>query len=108
MSKKNNIKDANPGDLQALNAFKLRLVSDCLNDLMGKVLTVIDASVEGEKNKAMKDIIRNEFYSKHGWFAELAWKELKTDKDPEDNPHVIYDWEPYLVALDGKVYHFKK
>lgn len=80
------------------NAFKLGLVADNLNHLMGEVLTVVDAAVEGERNKAIKDLIRRAFSDKHQWFCELAWKE----QEPEGAAHSpVQAWESSLVPFDG-------
>ena len=59
-----------------VNAFKLGFVSDNLSHLLGEVLTVIDASLEGDKNKAVKDLIRSKFSSKQNWFSEVAFKDI--------------------------------
>ncbi len=87
-----------------VNAFKLNLVSDNLSHLMGEVLTVIDASVEGERNKAMKDLIKRAFSDKQGWFSELAWK-YEEEIGSGHGPH--NDWEAGLVPYDqDKTYSF--
>lgn len=86
------------------NAFKLGLVSENLSDLMGKILTIIDASTEGAKNKALKDIIKQEFYNKQGWFSELAWKEVELDGEGHSPTQ---SWESKLVVVGNKLYSFK-
>jgi hypothetical protein len=44
-----------------------------LNFLMGDVLTIIDASYSSpEQNKAIKDLIKNSFRTKHKWLDSLA------------------------------------
>jgi len=58
------------------NAFKLSFVSDNLSHLLGEILTVIDASLEGDKNKAVKDLIREKVGKKQDWFCEAAWKDI--------------------------------
>jgi len=41
--------------------------------LLGKVLTIIDASIEDEqRNKAIKDLIRNAFSDKLDWIYQLC------------------------------------
>lgn len=87
-----------------INAFKLELVNENLSHLMGEVLTVIDASIEGERNKAMKDLIRRAFTDKQSWFGELAWKY----EEEEGNSHgPLNDWEYGLVPFDQeKKYSF--
>lgn len=87
------------------NAFKLSIVGDNLSHLMGKVLTVVDASTTGEQNKAMKDLIRQAFDEKHGWFAELAWKEQEKEGEGH-GPHA--EWESGIVPCDvSKKYSFR-
>lgn len=101
------------------NAFTLDLVSENLRHLIGEVLTVIDASTEGEKNKAIKDLIKDKFEKKFSWFSELSWKELDRvekfeSKDIEsrkialelNNPRE--EWEGGLVPFNNlDLYYFK-
>lgn len=77
------------------NALKLGLVSGNVSDLMGKVLTIIDASLEGEKKESVKSLIRDAFYRKQDWFAELAY--WVTPKEQEDT--IKNDWEDGLVSI---------
>jgi hypothetical protein len=63
-------------DPNGKNAFKLSFVTDNLNDLLGKLLTIVDASVIDERqNKSMKDLIREKVNLKQDWFGECAWKD---------------------------------
>jgi len=90
---------------EGLNAFKLGIVGENLNHLLGRVLTVVDASTEGEKNKAMKDLVKKEFAEKQSWFAELAFKELEEAVESH-SPRM--SWESDLVPFEsGKKYSFK-
>lgn len=87
------------------NAFKLSLVGNNLSHLLGEVLTVVDASTEGEKNKAMKDLIKRCFSDKQGWFGELAWKQQESEGEGH-GPH--QEWEAGLVPVDvSKKYSFR-
>lgn len=43
-----------------------------LKDLQGKILTVIDAALDGEKNEAVKNIINDRFGDKFQWLYEVA------------------------------------
>lgn len=44
-----------------------------LDDLMGKILTTVDASVvDPIQRKAVKDIMKHEFYRKMDWIYQLA------------------------------------
>lgn len=43
------------------------------NFLQGKVLTIIDASIQDERqNKALKDLIKNSFYEQMDWVTKLS------------------------------------
>jgi hypothetical protein len=98
MSSLNKTQDGN-------NAFKLHLVSDNLSHLMGEILTIVDASIEGDKNKAVKDLIKSKFSEKHVWFADLAWKELEED----GCGHMpAEDWEKGLYYMSSNELHSYK
>lgn len=104
MSNQENI--STPLSPNGRNAFKLNLVSGNLSHLLGEVLTVIDAATEGDKNKAIKDLIKDKFSKKHEWFGELAWKEIES----ENKGHAPQqEWERDLVyfADNDKVYSYK-
>jgi hypothetical protein len=60
-------------------AFKSSFVIDNLSDLLGKVLTIVDASTSGVQNKAMKDLIREKFNLKQDWFDEVAHTQLSKE-----------------------------
>lgn len=65
-------------------ALSVQLVGDNVSHLLGKVLTIVDASTEGEKNKAMKDLIRQVFEEKQGWFWKLGyWKQEPDCPQPD-------------------------
>ena len=87
------------------NAFKLGLVTENLNHLMGQILTVVDASTDGDKNKAMKDLIREKVSLKHQWFCDMAWRQEET----EGSGHSPRDvWEDDLVPFEeSKKHSFK-
>lgn len=61
---------------EGYNAVKLSLIRNNLSYLMGEVLTVIDASVEGDKNKAMKDLVKDKFRDKQIYFYDLAFNKV--------------------------------
>lgn len=55
----------------------LNSINTQIGFLMGKVLTIIDASIsEKQQNKAMKDLIKNEFYSKLDWIRQISTKDF--------------------------------
>lgn len=81
-----------------LNAFKLDFVRENISHLLGEILTVIDASLEGEKNKAVKDLIKDKFSKKQDWFSECAFKQL-----PKENEGVMASSSdrPYMIWYNG-------
>lgn len=86
----------NPNPGEGLNAIKVELINDNVSHLLGEVLTIIDASTEGEKNKAIKDLVRRAFSDKQSWFSELSWKELMKEGEAKSHGN---DWEKNLVPL---------
>lgn len=87
------------------NAFKLSFVNDNLSHLLGRVLTVVDASIVGEQNKAIKDLLRREFSNKQSWFCELAWKEVEKLGEGHGPRQ---EWESGLLPGDpSEKYSFK-
>lgn len=87
------------------NAFKLGFVNENLSHLLGEVLTVIDACMTGDQNKATKDLMRRSFSDKQSWFSELAWKEQEKEGEAH-GPHQL--WESGLIPVDpSKKYSFK-
>jgi hypothetical protein len=89
------------------NAFKLGLVGDNLSHLMGEILTIVDASTEGEKNKAIKDLIKGKFSDKQVWLGELAWKETFNSENGEGKIN-REQWENGLVPFDdSEIFSFK-
>jgi len=76
--------------LQGINAIKLVISSSNLDDLLGKVLTILDASLDGEKNKSVKSLVRDAFYRKHDWFSEMAFEEQTSGNE---------QWKDGLVKI---------
>ena len=62
-------------------------ISTQVKFLLGKVLTIIDASISDKaQNKAIKDLIKDRFYSQLDWIRKLATKdygEILTTKGGE-------------------------
>lgn len=87
------------------NAFTLGIVEDQLNHLMGQILTVIDASTDGDKNKAIKDLVKEKFSIKH----DLFFKQSLRHQEQEGSGHSPRDiWEDGLVPYDSsKKYDFE-
>lgn len=78
------------------NSLQIRLGDVCSQvlQLMGEVLTIIDASiVEKQQNKSIKDLIKSRFYSRNGKITreifernEIDWEKATTPQygiDPE-------------------------
>lgn len=49
------------------------LVEDTIRVLTGEILTIIDASTEGAKNKAMKDLVKKAVRAKLGGLQEYCF-----------------------------------
>lgn len=60
-------------------AFTRSFINDQYDLIAGKILTVIDAVMAGEQNKATKDIIRNIMSDAHQTIWDLAW--MKEEKN---------------------------
>ena len=73
------------------NAMKYNFVESNIRDLEGKVLTVIDAVLEGQQNKATKDIIKEKFSDKMQWLTKVA---LKDEEELSEN------WRDDIVVLE--------
>lgn len=76
------------------NAIKFGFINQNLSHLLGQILTVIDATMEGEKRDATKSLIRDYFSKKQDWFSELAWKE-----ETGNQGDVRDEWEDALVPF---------
>lgn len=110
MAKKDKTTNMIPEMGEGRNAIKYWVVNENLSTLLGEILTVVDASTEGDKNKAMKDLIRNSFSKRQDWIFELAWKEERDNDTASDN-NPRYVWESGLIPLnetdESRIYYFK-
>lgn len=69
---------------EGINAFTLEFVFGNLQDLEGKMLTIVDACIsERQQNKAIKDLVRKEFGKKISWFGEVSRTDYTKNKHPE-------------------------
>ncbi len=67
--------------------FNYSLINKQLRFLMGEVLTVIDASIQNERQlKATKDLIKGKFSNKLSWLYELAGMPEEVQEIAEMNP----------------------
>lgn len=90
---------------QGKNALKYWLVNDTISKLLGEVLTVIDASITGEQNSAIKSLIKDKFSKRQDQIFWFAFRDI----EPEGEGHApsVY-WEKGLVPFDeSETYSFK-
>lgn len=69
----------------------INFIQSRISDLLGKVLTVIDASIpEGKQNKCIKDLIRKDFMHEHEELTNLLIdkNELKEMIDGADESEI--------------------
>jgi len=84
------------------NLFKLSFIIDNISHLLGQTLTVIDASLEGEKREAVKDLIKERFSKKQDWFCEVAWYDVPQGQNTANlKTSPAMDWFVGVVSLDG-------
>jgi len=82
-------------------AIKPWYVIENLRELLGSVLTIIDASIaDPMQNKAIKDLIRDKFSNKQNFFSEISWYKLE-EKTPEEYKTNLLSVENEIV--DGLV-----
>ena len=96
--------EAVSGDVLSNNseycAFKSYFVIEELSNLLGQILTVIDASTTGEQNQAMKSLVREKFGTKQDYFSELGYKQVE-EKGEGHGPR--NHWEDALVPYNASV-----
>jgi hypothetical protein len=69
--------------------FCLYEIGRCLSVTMGKVLTIVDATVtEPRQNKAVKDLIKSSFYESQGEMSEWA---VERDQGGDSSRFVVQD-----------------
>lgn len=54
------------------NKMEYQFVYDNLKELEGRMLTIAEATVDKDKQKATKDIIRDAFSTKYNWLFEFC------------------------------------
>lgn len=87
------------------NAIKAEGCTLILSKLLGDVLTIIDASTDGDKNKAIKDLIKEKFSKKQDVFWDLHFVE-KEKEGCGHSPRSI--WEDWLIPYkDTDTYGFE-
>ena len=86
-----------------VNAFKYHFIGENLSFLMGQILTIIDASVIGEQNKAVKDLIRGKFSETQTYFYDMSWKPKIENENEGHEPRC--NWEDGLIPYTEGVKH---
>ena len=80
------------------NAIKAEGVGEILSKLMGEVLTIIDASTEGDRNKAIKDLIKEKFHKKQDVVYELS---QILEEEPGSGHMPKYEYEDWLIPYSN-------
>jgi hypothetical protein len=67
-------------------ALSIGFVFDCFRKIMGKTLTIIDASIlDKQQNKSVKDLVRNMFSENMEFVSEMVYDQKKLqDLIPDD------------------------
>lgn len=69
-------------DIPVKNEMSYQFIFDNLKELEGRMLTVAEATVDKDKQKATKDIIRDAFSVKYNWLFEYCHVvDLEENKD---------------------------
>jgi len=70
----NDIQHAYEGEThpEQKNELDFLFVRDNIKELEGRMLTLIEAVVEKDRQKATKDIVRDQFSAKYNWLWEYA------------------------------------
>jgi hypothetical protein len=70
-----------------------------LKTMLGRVLTVIDASiVDPKQNKAMKDIIRNSFIEEYSFLSDMLYGD--TIRKAVEESSSVPDFNPEEVSIE--------
>jgi hypothetical protein len=87
------------------NAIKVEGCNIILSKLLGEVLTIIDASTDGDKNKAIKDLVREKFSKKQ----DAIWDLSVATQEKEGCGHAPkFNWEDWLIPyVDSDKYGFE-
>lgn len=84
------------------NGFTRNFVHHQYDKITGQILTVIDAVMLGEQNKATKDLIRNIISQAHERVSDLAYKKLITQEQATDNTFVYELVEVFPLTKEQK------
>lgn len=83
------------------NAIRVGAIDENLNNLRGRVLTVIDASISDiDQKKAIKDLIHSEFDKKISWIYEMGHADV-TQKEIDKEYQLSHgDYRGCLIKLE--------
>lgn len=71
-------------------ALSISFVFDCFRKIMGKTLTIVDASIiDKQQNKSVKDLIRNMFSENMEFVSNMVYDQEKLQKMIPDDPEAI-------------------
>lgn len=88
-------------DKRGTSAFTYGVVQDRLRQMLGKVLTVIDASYTNERQlKAVKDIIRKEFATEMGELWEMSEPKYQEIIDASTEDLTEEELEESAISLE--------
>lgn len=59
--------------IPAKNTMEFEFVRDNIKELEGKMLTLIEAVVDTDRQEATKDIVRDAFTTKYNWLWEYCY-----------------------------------
>ena len=77
-------------------ALQYSIIQPNLSGLMGKILTIIDASIPGEQNKAVKDLVKNSFNETQNWFYDIS----HSRKSTQDYGEFGYPFEGQVIPVE--------
>jgi len=100
------MENTEPANVSFCCALKTPFVINEISNLLGQILTIVDASTEGEKNIAMKSLIKERFGIKQDYLNDFAYKQIEDSSHEGHNPR--NHWEDSLVPYEmDKRYSFR-
>lgn len=82
------------GAVEGEKALSYSFIMDTMRKLMGRTLTIIDASVHDKiQNKAMKDLVRNIYSDEMNFSADMAYDQNVLKKQAEEYFENVSDEE---------------
>lgn len=91
----------NQGAIRGEKALSHSFVMDSFRKIMGRTLTIIDASIsEKQQNKAMKDLVRSIFSEEMDFAAEMAFDQKEFSKMVEEGLEAVDLSQLKTITLD--------